>query len=98
MAKRIAARHRGRAQDVARRQLLERRERLYVAQPGGGGGELELRRIARDGRTPGQTARDLAQAADLLAECRGDRGRHADQAFVLERQRRRSARDPGQLL
>ena len=91
MAKPVAARHRRRAQHVTRGQLLERRERLRVIQPGRGGGELEVGRIAHDRRPPGQPPRELAKAGDLLPERGRDRGRHADRAVAR-------ARDPGQLL
>ena len=97
MAERVAPRHRGRAQHVARHQLLQRRQRLLLAQPGGGGGEVEVRRVARDGRAPRQPPRALAQALDLLPERGGHRGRHADHR-VVERLPHRPLRTPRQLL
>jgi hypothetical protein len=96
MAKRVASRHRRRAQDVARRQLLQSRERLLLAQAGGDGGEVEVPRVAGDRRPPREPARELAQAGDLLPECGGHGRGHT---FVVERPLRGPARArPGQLL
>ena len=68
VAERVVPRHRGGAQHVERRELLEPGERLLLAEVRGRGGELELGGIARDRRAPGEPSRRVSERRDLLPE------------------------------
>ena len=83
MAEAVAPRDVGRPGDVRGQQVVDRRQRLLLAQPGGRRGEVEVERLARHRRAPAEPLRALAQPPDLLPERGCDGGRHPDRIAVL---------------
>ena len=87
----------GRPGDVGRQQGVDRGQGLALVEPGGGGREIEVERLAGHGGAPAEPAGGLAQARDLLAERGGHGGRDADRVRLgVRRGGRRGS--PGQLL
>ena len=85
VAEAVAARHVGRAGDARGEQVVDRRQRVGVAEPGGGGREVEVERLAGHGAAPREQAGALGQARDLLPERGRDGRRHADGVRLLAR-------------
>jgi hypothetical protein len=84
-----AARHVGRAHEVAREQLVEGGERVALGHAGGGRRQLGLERVAGHGGTLEHAAGAVAEQRQLVGQRGGDGGRHAGDGVCG---RRRAAR------
>ena len=90
VAEAVAARELRRHRDPRGQQLVDRGQRIGLAEAGGGRRQVELERLARDRRAPAQPARTLGQPGDLLAERGRHRGRHADRLGLADCAARRA--------
>ncbi len=97
MAEAVAAGDVGRAGDVGGQQGIDGGQGLALVEPGGGGREVEVERLAGDGGAPPEAPGGLAQPRDLLAERGGHGGRDPDGVRLGVRHGGRCG-SPGQLL